>query len=53
MLSTLSKLGAPNCLFVLRSKRKGMSERKRINLYIGIIKSKLAIICAQGGKNGN
>ena len=31
VLSTLSKLSAPNCLFALRSKRKGRSSRKRID----------------------
>ena len=30
MLLTLSKLSAPNCLFALRSKRKGRSSRPRI-----------------------
>ena len=29
MLLTLSKLSAPNCLFALRSKRKGRSSRKK------------------------
>ena len=40
-------------LFALRSKRKGRSSRKRINLCIGIIKSKLTNYLGVRRKNGN